>query len=254
MRLHVLSLGTTDVDKGVLLTPGVDLGTRVVTPVPGYLIETDGGERVLIDTGLHPGHIEDPSMTWRDVPEFDAILRPVMGPEHTLAHQLGLIGMTTDDVTHVLSSHLHFDHAGQLAALPGRPILVSGPHLAAARANPDGFPPRYWDLPELDYVEVDGEQELFGGIEVIETPGHAPHHRSFVVHLPRSGTIVLGIDAVLSHHQLERDDWSDQVDPDAATASGRRLARLAHAAGAPLWFGHDPDQWATLRHAPAFYD
>jgi glyoxylase-like metal-dependent hydrolase (beta-lactamase superfamily II) len=135
MRLYVLSLGTTDVDKGVLLTPGVDVGTRVVTPVPAYLIETDAGERVLIDTGLHPGHIEDPAMTWGDVPEMDAILRPAMGPEHTVEHQLGLIGLMPDDVTHVVSSHLHFDHCGQHLRFAQQPILVSGRHLEAARES-----------------------------------------------------------------------------------------------------------------------
>ncbi|MCW2951613.1 MAG: beta-lactamase domain protein [Conexibacter sp.] len=252
MRLYVLSLGTTDVDKGVLLTPGVDVGTRVVTPVPAYLIETDAGERVLIDSGLHPGHIENPSMTWAEVPELDAILRPAMGPEHTIEHQLGLIGLTPDDVTHVVSSHLHFDHCGQHLRFAQQPILVSGRHLEAARESP-AFPPRYWDLPELDYVVTDGETELFGGVAVVETPGHAPHHRSFVVDLPATGNVVLCIDAILSHHQLERDDFSDQVEPEAARESAHRLARIARTAGAPLLFGHDPDQWATIRHAPDFY-
>lgn len=254
MRLFVLSLGGTDVDKGVLLTPGVDVGTRVVTPVPGYLVETDAGERVLIDSGLHPGHVEDPGMTWGDVPEMDTILRPVMGPEHTIEHQLGLLGLRTDDVTHVIGSHLHFDHCGQHHRFPGRPLLVSGAHVAAARASPAAFPARYWDLPQLDYVDLDGEREPFGGIEVIETPGHAPHHRSFAIDLPASGRVVLCIDAILSHHQVERDDWSDQVEPDAARASGHRLQAIARATGAPLWFGHDPDQWATLRHAPDGYE
>jgi N-acyl homoserine lactone hydrolase len=68
-----------------------------------------------------------------------------------------------------------------------------------------------------------------------------------------TGKVVLCIDAILSHHQLERDDFSDQAEPEAARESARRLARIARAAGAPMLLGHDPDQWATIRHAPDFY-
>ena len=252
MRLFVLSVGATDVDKGVFLTPGVDVGTRVVTPVPAYLIETDAGDRVLIDTGLHPGHIEDPSMTWRDLPELDAVLRPAMRPEHTIEHQLGLIGLGTDDITHVVCSHLHFDHSGQLFRFTGRPVLVSRQHLEVARIEPS-FPDRYFDVPGLDYVTTEEDTELFGGVRVVATPGHAPYHRSFVVDLPVTGRVVLCIDAIVSHHQVDRGSWSDQPAPAAAEESGRRLLEIARTHAAPLIFGHDPDQWGTLRRAPAFY-
>lgn len=29
-------------------------------PVPVYLVRTDAGENVLVDTGMHPSHVDDP--------------------------------------------------------------------------------------------------------------------------------------------------------------------------------------------------
>ncbi|MCW3016601.1 MAG: beta-lactamase domain protein [Solirubrobacterales bacterium] len=254
MRLHVLSLGASEVDKGVMLTPGIDLGEWVMTPVPAYLVETDDGERVLIDTGLHPDHIADPGMTWRDVPMMASAMREAMAPEHRIEHQLGLLDLTVDDVTHVVSSHLHYDHCGQHFHFKGQPILVSGAHLAAARADPAFFPPRYFELPELNWVDTDGQTELFKGISVIETPGHAPHHRSFLIDLPESGPVILAIDAILSKHQVDTDSWVGQPDVETARASGRHLLSVAAARGASILFGHDPEQWVQIRRAPDFYD
>ena len=63
MKLYLLNLGRCDVDKGVVLTPGNDRGVRIEIPIVGYLIETDAGERVLVDTGMHRKHIADADAT-----------------------------------------------------------------------------------------------------------------------------------------------------------------------------------------------
>lgn len=254
MRLHILSVGASEVDKGAMLTPGVDCGKWVLSPVPAYLVETDDGDHVLIDTGMHPGHIDDPGMTWRGVPAMEAVLRCRMTEEHRIEHQLGLLGLTVDDVTHIVSSHLHFDHCGHHHLFAGRPILISERHLSAALAAPATFPPRYFDLPECEYVFTDEDERLLAGITAIDTPGHAPHHRSFLIDLPRTGPVILAIDAILSHHQIEADSWADQADPEGARESARRLQRMARDRDAMLLFGHDPQQWDQVRHPPYFYD
>jgi hypothetical protein len=38
----------------------IDDGLLIDIPVPVYLIRTDGGENALVDTGMHPAHIDDP--------------------------------------------------------------------------------------------------------------------------------------------------------------------------------------------------
>ena len=43
---------------------------------------------------------------------------------------------------------------------------------------------------------VDGDTELLPGLELIETSGHVPGHQSVLVRLPKTGAILLPIDAV----------------------------------------------------------
>src|ERR1700754_1001832 len=98
MRLHVLSLGSCDVDRGSVLSPGIRDGERARIPIPAYLVETDAGDRVLIDTGMHAVHIDDPDHTF---PELADTLRPVMTDDDRIEHRLSEIGLAGGAVTHV---------------------------------------------------------------------------------------------------------------------------------------------------------
>ena len=151
MRLHVLELGRCDVDVGAVLTPGVDDGVHKLIPIPSYLLELDSGERIVIDTGMHPAHIEDPDHTFRGKPLAE-ILRPVMGPEDLLEHRLGQLGLGLGDVKFLAAAGIWVGLAGipfvlliatmtalacagvmQLSgrALTARTSLSFGPFLAA---------------------------------------------------------------------------------------------------------------------------
>jgi N-acyl homoserine lactone hydrolase len=252
VKLTILHLGYCDVDKGRLLTPGVDDGKRVLIPIPAYLVET-GDRRVLIDTGMHPVHVEEPDATFRDRPELAEILRPAMTAEDALEHRLGELGLRLGDVTDVVNSHLHFDHCGQNDVfVDGPPVHVQRAHYEAALVGA-AFPNRYFDIEGIDYRFVDGEVELFPGVRTILSPGHAPHHMSFLLDLPETGKLLLAIDAIFTRDNLEHDTWSSQADPATARESAQRLARIAEAEGASLVYGHDPEQWATLRRAPESY-
>ena len=255
MKLHILHLGNCDVDRGRVLSPGVGDGVHVLIPIPAFLVETDDGSRVLIDTGMHPRHIDDPAASFPDEPELLEILRPVMTPADTLEARLGELDLGLDDLTHVVNTHLHFDHCGhnELFAGRGTPVLVQRPHYEAAVADPD-FPNQYFAIEGLNYQFLDGEGELFPGVRGILTPGHAPAHMSILLDLPRTGKMLLCIDAVYSRATLEHDAWGSQADPETARASAAKLVRIAREENAQLVYGHDPDQWQTLRRAPASYD
>ncbi len=63
-RLYPLGLGEACCRKGVL-SPGPDDQRRVHIPIIGYLLTSKSGRRILVDTGIHRSHIEDPDRTWR---------------------------------------------------------------------------------------------------------------------------------------------------------------------------------------------
>ena len=252
MKLSILCLGTCCVDKGRVLTSGVDEGKRVHTPIPGFLVQSDDGKVVLVDTGLHPIHVDDPDYTWRD-DEFSAELTTVMRPEDAVAHRLQEVGLRVRDVTHIVNTHLHFDHCGNNRLFKGIPIYVQREQYLLAKDNPS-FPAEYWDDPELDYQLLDGDVELFAGIECIVTPGHTPGHQSLVVHLKSEGPVLLCGDAIYCRENLDLDSWETQADPTLAKSSALRLSELNRKLGSMMIFGHDPIQWRDLRLAPLSYE
>src|SRR5205085_3824472 len=93
---------------------------------------------------------------------------------------------------------------------------------------------------------VDGDTELLPGLELIETSGHVPGHQSVLVRLPKTGAIVLPIDAVPFGEGFTRDEQDDGSNPDAEAirASTMKLLDLVEREHIGLViFGHDKEQW-----------
>jgi glyoxylase-like metal-dependent hydrolase (beta-lactamase superfamily II) len=124
------------------------------------------------------------------------------GPGSTLGSlQAGLSanGFSVADVTHVLLTHIHLDHAGAAGwlALHGAQILVhpvGAPHLlnpekllaSASRIYGDKMQTLWGEclpVPEAKLTILQDEQEVrIGGLRFlpIDTPGHAEHHYSYL--------------------------------------------------------------------------
>ena len=84
MRLYVIPLGIVEVDVAKFMPWEPERGERYSGPVAGFLIQTDDGKNVLVDTGLSPDHIEDPECR---IPKPDVVVE--MTPEDDIRHQLG---------------------------------------------------------------------------------------------------------------------------------------------------------------------
>jgi N-acyl homoserine lactone hydrolase len=99
--------------------------------------------------------------------------------------------------------------------------------------------------------------DLFGDgtVKMIFTPGHSPGHQSFLINLPKSGLILLTIDAAYT-----LDHWTEKALPGflASTVdtvrSVRKLHQVARQTGAQIVTGHDPDAWPRFTQAPAYYE
>lgn len=124
------------------------------------------------------------------------------GPGSTvdaLVQGLKVNGFTPGDITHVLLTHIHLDHAGAAGWLAGHGAQifvhpVGAPHLkdpekllrSARRIYGDQMDALWGEfipVPESSLtVPVDGEELDIGGLRFvpIDTPGHAEHHYAYL--------------------------------------------------------------------------
>lgn len=95
------------------------------------------------------------------------------------------------------------------------------------------------------------------GVTLLETGGHAPGHQSVLVRLPQTGPVLLAIDAVMLQRLFtpDRAAWPVDDNEEQLRASTRKLLDLFEREQVALVvFGHDGEQWQTLKKAPAYYE
>lgn len=211
-------------------------------PIVCYLVQTGDGKHILIDSGL-------PEIIPEDAAEFEN--------GRDVIAQLASIGLETDDINTVVSTHYDGDHAGRHAAFTKAQYVVQRGHHLDAASNPRYAAIRpQWDQPLERIRLVDGDTELLPGLELIETSGHVPGHQSVLVRLPETGAVLLTIDAVPFAEGFTRDKQDDGSDPDAAAirASTNKLLDLVEREQVGLViFGHEGEQWAGLKKLPEYY-
>jgi N-acyl homoserine lactone hydrolase len=212
-------------------------------PIVCYLVQTTDGRNILIDTGL-------PAIIPEDALEFEN--------GRDVIEQLASIGLQPDDIDTVISSHYDGDHAGRHAAFTRAQYVVQRAHHVDAASNPRYAAIRsQWEQPMERIRLVDGDTELLPGLALIETSGHVPGHQSVLVRLPRTGAVLLTIDAVPFGEGFTRDVPHDVGDAEAEAirASTIKLLDLTERESVGLViFGHDAAQWEGLKKLPAFYD
>jgi len=212
-------------------------------PVACYLVQTDDGRNVLIDSGL-PETIADADSAF------------VNGSD--VIEQLAGIGLAPADIDTVVSTHYDVDHAGRHASFTRARYVVQRRHHLDAAANSRYATIRSeWDQPSERIELVDGDTELLPGLELIETSGHVPGHQSVLVRLPTTGPVLLAVDAVPFRDAFTRDAQGAATAPDdeATRASIIKLLDLVEREHVGLViFGHDADQWRTLEKAPVSYE
>src|SRR5574341_1031716 len=136
-------------------------------------------------------------------PKGDGIVLIESGPGSTLAGlEAGLAkeGLSPRDVTHVLLTHIHLDHAGAAGwlARQGAHIYVhpvGAPHLlnpekllaSAARIYGEAMQTLWGEFlpvpPECLVVPQNGDDIEIGGLRFrsVDTPGHADHHFAYLL-------------------------------------------------------------------------
>lgn len=258
-RLYRLDCGRSLANDESVWTPGENVGRSIEFSSTCWLIQRRG-EWLLWDTGVPESALNDPK-GWSTLPKLI-----VYHLDKTLTEQLATIGLKTVDITFVALSHTHGDHIGNVRLFPNSTILMQRAEYAWI-SSPDGANDNVNQLKALarklmggtqkHLKLLDGDTDLFGdgSLTLVSTPGHTPGSQSLLVHLKKSGYIILSGDVVHSEENFEKNIVpSLNTDKAASIASMGKVRQMIKTYRAKLFINHDKAQSDTLKLLPAFYD
>ncbi len=209
------------------------------------LLLEDDGRLILIDNGVGD--------------KYDAKFQDIFAidhDEHTLHASLNDAGFSPDDVTDVILTHLHFDHAGGsttrqgdrlVPAFPNATYHVQHTHLDWARQPNEREKASFLSenieplVASGQINRIDGAGAVFPGIEVMLVNGHTEAQQMVKITGPE-GTLVFVADLLPTSHHL-RAPWIMAYDVRPLVTLQEKKAFLdeALAGGWHLFFEHDPD-------------
>jgi glyoxylase-like metal-dependent hydrolase (beta-lactamase superfamily II) len=263
IRIHALEAGTQWLDGGAMF--GVvprplwsrhappDDRNRIPLALRCLLIEAPGA-LVLVDTGI--GNKE--SERFHQIYGVDNAGSPTR-----LEDAIHAAGFAPADIEIVVSTHLHFDHAGGntrrrsagdiVPSFPGAEYVVQDAEFRFAHRHNERIRASY--LPaNFDPIEkaglwrfVEGEAEVTEGVTVIPTPGHTPHHQSVLIRSDGETACYLAdVCPTVAHLPLP---WimGYDLEPLVTLESKRELWERAFRDDWLLIFEHDPQvAWGRL--------
>ena len=270
LRIHAIQAGGQRLDGGAMfgVVPKVlwqrkiepDERNRIQLGMRCLLIEHPDG-LVLIDTGA--GNKEDPKFIEIYGMELRADVPEQRADETALEAGIRSAGFTPEDVKIVISTHLHFDHAGGntrrntdgqvVPTFPNASYVVqAGEYEWAANTNErtsaSYFPPNFEPVKASGQLHlIESDVEIVRGITARKTPGHVPHHQSLLIDGGSEQALFLGdVMPTVNHVPLP---WimGHDVEPLRTLESKRALLREAAAENWLLIFEHDAfHAWGTV--------
>ncbi len=266
-KVHALQAGGQMLDGGAMF--GVvpkplwekkipaDARNRIPMGMRCLLVEHESG-LVLIDTGA--GNKE--SQKFLDI---YGIENDGNGQRTMLELAIVAAGFRPEDISLVINTHLHFDHAGGntaiesdgrvVSAFPNARFVVQAGEVHYAMNTNErtaaSYFPRNWEpireVGRLDLVE--GAREIVQGIRTLPTPGHTPHHQSILIDGGSEMACYLG-DVIPTHAHMPL-PWimGYDVEPLRTLESKRALLSTALAEKWLLIFEHDASvAWGYVGH------
>ena len=262
-KIHLMEAGLQWLDGGAMfgvvprplwekkISP--DHRHRIPLALRCLLVETPNN-LVLVDTGI--GNKE--SEKFKDIYGVEN-----EGSPTRLEDALQSVGFETGDIDLVVSTHLHFDHAGgntlreedgslKPAFPKARYVMQKGELDFAASPNErvaasymhKNFAPLV-DAGRVDLVE--GPTDLLDGISLLPTPGHTPYHQSILVENEGEKALFLSDLCPTSAHLPLPWIMGYDLEPLVTLETKKTVWEKARNEGWILLFQHDPAvAWGRL--------
>ncbi len=220
----------------------------VAMPNHNLLIQT-GDQNIIVDTGLGQKLTDKTREIWQlDRSEYG-----------DLVDGLSRAGVSPENVTMVIDTHLHSDHcsgntrydeSGEVVAtFPNAEYVVQRREYEDAmqpneRTRATYHPVNYQPLLESGQLRLlDGDTDLAPGVRGVVTPGHTPGHMSVIVE-DGGETLLFVCDMASYAVHFERLGWMTafDVEPLVTLETKRHWQQWALEKNALLIFPHDADR------------
>jgi glyoxylase-like metal-dependent hydrolase (beta-lactamase superfamily II) len=117
-----------------------------------------------------------------------------------LRARLSQLNLTPEDISCVVNTHLHGDHAGSNSIFRGKPLLI---HEKEIRSENVSELSRAY-IANMVVKQFSGDKQVTEDIQLIETPGHTPGSITVLVDTPK-GLVAIAGDAIMAkEHFLQR--------------------------------------------------
>ena len=203
----------------------------------GYFFCIQGaGESIVVDTGVTPELAKK-----RNLPGYTNPVRV-----------LSRFGLEADEVRHVILTHMHWDHVGGVSLFPKATFYMQEDEYRFWVKDPIAkYPPFQLevdnaslnDLASLEKTDrlvlLDGDQEIFPGVQCLFAPGHSVGLQAVRVETER-GVAVLGSDSGHTFRNYH-EKWPSAIFVDmVALMKTHDLLKSKVSSPELLFPGHDP--------------
>jgi glyoxylase-like metal-dependent hydrolase (beta-lactamase superfamily II) len=200
-------------------------GKKYMAALKPLLVESED-LRILVDTGI--GELPEKIVKY---------FKP--DRSMTIEKSLRKVGLSPEDITTVVNTHLHVDHCGNNHLFKGARFVVQETEHAYAK-NPHRFQKGAYVKSLFDtsrFRTVNGTHQLTEDVTLIPTPGHTPGHQSVLVEGEKR-YVYCGDIAPLRENYERRNIVGVLFNSADALASIDKLRELG---GYPI-FSHDNEQ------------
>ena len=266
LKIHPIRTGNVQIKTaqrqrrpGGLLRTLTDRSWTKWLPIYAWAIEHPEGI-IVVDTG-ETSRTSEPDYFPRWHPYYRWACRMDVEPEEEIGPQLRQLGIDPEEVSTVVLTHFHTDHAGGLHHFPNSNVLVHRGDYRRAQGvsgKLQGYLPHRW--PEwfaptpipFEATPVGPFKKSYavtkaGDVVIVPTPGHTPGHVSVIVKTDEVSYFLAGDTSYTESLLLAREP--DGVSPKRATALQTIDAILEYAESEPTVYlpSHDPQSIKRLQ-------
>jgi len=236
-EVYAIRFGTLPQFRVSGLVAGADGARTLDIPVMVWLLKGSDGKRILVDSGFHQQKFVD---RWK-VQNF-----------RSPADAVAAAGVKADEITDIIISHAHWDHAGGADLFPKATIWIQRDEYTyytgeawQARNTHGGIDPQ--DMAALLTINTQGrlrfvngdDQEILPGIRCY-TGGRHTHASQYVGVQTPGGTAVITSDNMYLYENMEkRAPIAQTLDAKSNLQAQDRIRRLASDLSL-IVPGHDP--------------